>query len=210
MPSSEAILAGATSIANDWRAVAMAWHLVLVIAVATIVRGWRPSNRGAAYALSVPLLSVSAAAWLGGNPFNATVFAALFLLLLAICRRLSDDRIRLAAPVLAVPGVMLVVFGSAYPHFLETDSWITYACAAPLGVLPCPTLAAVIGATLVCGLHGSGPWSVTLAIAALAYGAGGVFALGVQLDYALVAGGLLLIGALGSVKPSIPGNRLRP
>jgi hypothetical protein len=198
MPSSEAILVGATSIANDWRAVAIAWHAVLAVVLAAIFRGWRPSNRGTAYALSAPFLSVSAAAWVGGNPVNGTVFAALFLVLLALCRRLSNGPVRFAAPVFAVPGAMLVAFGSAYPHFLETNSWITYAYAAPLGVLPCPTLSAVIGATLLFGLIGSPTWCRALVIAGLAYGVGGVFGLGVQLDYGLLAGALVLLGALVS------------
>jgi hypothetical protein len=196
MPSSQAILAGATTIANEWRAVAIAWHVVLAVVLAAIFRGWRPSNRGAAYVLSAPLLSVSAAAWAGGNPFNGTMFAALFLCLLAFCRRLSNGPVRFAAPIFAVPGAMLVAFGSAYPHFLETNSWITYAYAAPLGVLPCPTLSAVIGATLLFGLLGSPTWSMALVIAGLAYGVGGVFGLDVQLDYGLVAGAWVLLGAL--------------
>ena len=91
---------------------------------------------------------------------------------------------------------MLVAFGWGYPHFLETDRWMTYAYAAPLGVLPCPTLSAVIGATLIFGLLGSVTWSITLAAFGLVYGVIGVFVLGVQLDYALLAGALVLVGAL--------------
>jgi hypothetical protein len=72
----------------------------------------------------------------------------------------------------------------------------------PLGVLPCPTLAAVIGATLVCGLLGSAPWTIALVIAGLVYGAVGFFSLGVQLVYVLVAGALVLLGALRSFTSS--------
>jgi hypothetical protein len=91
---------------------------------------------------------------------------------------------------------MLIAFGWGYPHFLETDRWMMYAYGAPLGVLPCPTLSAVIGATLILGLLGSAMWSITLATTGLVYGAVGVFVLGVQLDYALLAGALVLVGAL--------------
>jgi hypothetical protein len=93
---------------------------------------------------------------------------------------------------------MLIAFGWGYPHFLETDRWMTYAYAAPLGVLPCPTLSALIGATLILGLLGSAVWSITLAAAGLVYGTVGVFVLGVQLDYVLLAGTLVLVGALGA------------
>jgi hypothetical protein len=202
MPSSETIVAGATAIANEWRTVAIAWHVVLAVVLAAIFCGWRPSNRVVAYGLSTPFLSVSTAAWVGGNPFNGTVFAALSVVLLALCRRLSNEPVRFAAPIFAAPGAVLVAFGSAYPHFLETNSWITYAYGAPLGVLPCPTLSAVIGATLLFGLLGSPTWCMALVIAGLAYGVGGVFGLGVQLDYGLLAGALVLLGALISFTSS--------
>jgi hypothetical protein len=91
-----------------------------------------------------------------------------------------------------------VAFGSGYPHFLETNHWITYGYAAPLGVLPCPTLSAVIGATLLLGALGSAAWSISLGIGGLLYGAVGVFVLGVQLDYVLMAGALVLLGAVTS------------
>ena len=162
------------------------------------LRGWRPSNRVAGSVLSAPFLSVSAAAWFWGNPFNGTPFAALSVLLLALASRLSKDPVRFGAPILATLGAMLVAFGWGYPHFLETDRWMTYAYAAPLGVLPCPTLSAVIGPTLILGLLGSAGWSFTLAAAGLMYGTLGVFVLGVQLDYVLLAGTLVLVGALSA------------
>lgn len=49
----------------------------------------------------------------------------------------------------ALPSAALVVFGWTYPHFVSTHSWIEYAYAAPLGLIPCPTLSVVIGFTLL-------------------------------------------------------------
>jgi hypothetical protein len=206
MPSADAILASASTIANEWRAVAVVWHGVLAVLLTAFACGWRPSTRVAAYVLSAPLLSVSAAAWVWGNPFNGTVFVALFLVVLRLASCLSHDPVRFGTPILAAIGVMLVAFGSGYPHFLETDHWMTYAYAAPLGVLPCPTLSAVIGATLIFGLLGSVAWSITLAVAGLVYGVVGVFVLGVQLDYALLAGALVLVGALRRCAPPLASD----
>lgn len=207
MPSADAILASATTIANEWRTVAIAWHVVLAVLLTAVFCGWRPSSRVSACVLSVPLLSVSIAAWVWGNPFNGTVFAALSVFLLAVASRLSKDPVRFGAPILAIPGALLIAFGWGYPHFLETDRWMTYAYAAPLGVLPCPTLSAVIGATLILGLLGSVTWSITLAAAGLVYGVLGVFALGVQLDYALLAGALMLVGALRGFASPLPSDQ---
>jgi hypothetical protein len=200
MPSSDAILSGATTIANEWRPVAVAWHGLLAVLLTAFFCGWRPSTRVAAYVLSTPFLSVSVAAWVWGNPVNGTVFATLFLCLVALASRLSEEPVHFGTPILATVGAVVVAFGWGYPHFLETDRWMTYAYAAPLGVLPCPTLSAVIGATLIVGLPGSATWSITLAAAGLLYGAVGVFVLGVQLDYALLAGALVLVGALRGLR----------
>jgi hypothetical protein len=214
MPSSDAILAGLTAIANEWRSLAVAWHIFTAAVLAAGFCGWRPSNRVAAYVLSAPLLSVSAASWVWGNPFNGTLFAALFLLLLALASRLSKGPVHFGAPILMIPGALFVAFGWGYPHFLETDRWTTYAYAAPLGLLPCPTLSVVIGGTLIFGLLGSATWPISLAAAGLVYGAIGVFVLGVPLDYVLLAGALVLMGAMrtftfrqGPVSGLRSGNR---
>ena len=198
MPASDAILAAATTIADEWRTVAIAWHVIVAVVLIAFFRGWRPSTRVAAYVLAAPFLSVSVAAWVWGNPFNGTVFATLSLFLIAFASRLSEEPVHFGTPVLATLGTVFVAFGWGYPHFLETDRWMTYAYAAPLGVLPCPTLSAVIGATLIFGLLSSAVWSITLAAAGLVYGAIGVFVLGVQLDYVLLAATLVLMGAVGT------------
>jgi hypothetical protein len=96
------------------------------------------------------------------------------------------------------PGAALVAFGWTYPHFLPGHHWTVYTYAAPFGLLPCPTLAAVIGLTLVVGMLRSKAWSLTLAAAGFAYGAMGVFSLNVTLDYGLLAGATLL-GAVAGV-----------
>jgi hypothetical protein len=82
-----------------------------------------------------------------------------------------------------------------YPHFLETDRWTAYTYAAPLGLIPCPTLAAVIGLTMIRGPFASKPWSLTLAAAGLIYGAIGVVRLGVRLDIALLVGAAIIASA---------------
>ncbi len=77
MPSSDSIRAGLTAIANDWRWLAVTWHLMLFGLLLPLFAGWRPSSRVVAQLLTIPVLSVSAVGWISGNPFNAAVFAAL-------------------------------------------------------------------------------------------------------------------------------------
>jgi len=198
MPSHDEILIGLASVANEWRHIAVAWHVALAVSLLAILVGWRPSSRVAGIVLALPVLSVSAASLASGNPFNGAAFATLFLIFVWLASRLSLEPFRIGAPPAVITGVLLVAFGTVYPHFLDTDRWTTYVYAAPLGLLPCPTLSATMGASLVFGLFNSRPWAFTLAAAGLMYGAIGVFLLGVTLDYALLAGAFVVIGTAGT------------
>ena len=194
MPDSSAILNMAERIANDWRSLAIVWHLTLAAAALALAAGARPSNRTAGGLLAVPLASVSAHAWVSGNPFNGTIFGLLVVVLAAIARQLSAQPVRFASARIAWFGIMLIAFGSTYPHFLHADSWVTFLYAAPFGLIPCPTLTAVIGFTLMLNLLESTGWSLVVAAAGVVYGTIGVFKLGVTLDYGLLAGAIALTG----------------
>jgi len=76
MPSPETILAGLAAIANDWRWLAMAWHVWVAVLLGLLVGGWRPSVRTAWRLLIAPLISVAVLAWRSGNPFNGATLAA--------------------------------------------------------------------------------------------------------------------------------------
>ena len=190
MPSSADILEGLTTIANDWRGVAIVWHVFLGAFLFSLVSGWRPSRRLIGALLTAPLASVSALAWASGNPFNGTAFAALSLALAAVAIRLPVRAVRIGSRPLLVPGALLVGFGWAYPHFLQTDEWTSYLYAAPLGLLPCPTLSAIIGMSLIVDLLGSRPWALVLSAVGVVYGLIGAFQLGVNVDVVLLVGAL--------------------
>jgi len=207
MPSAETILHSAAAIANGWRTLAIGWHALLETLVLALVIGWRPSNRVAGYLLTAPLISVSALAWTSGNPFNGATFAALALFLIGLATRLSTEPVNVGSPTRLLAGASLVGFGWIYPHFLMADHWTAYTYASPFGLLPCPTLSAVIGLTLVLGMLRSKPWSMTLAAAGFAYGAIGVFTLGVTLDYGLLAGATTL-GALAGASRTWRSERV--
>jgi hypothetical protein len=72
--------------------------------------------------------------------------------------------------------------------------------AAPVGLVPCPTLSIVIGFTLLVGGFNSRKWMLILAIVGLFYGIIGYFRLGVKLDIGLIVGALTV--ALVSFWPS--------
>jgi hypothetical protein len=192
MPTPDSIVSGLTAIANEWRTLAIGWHLVFGALLLAVGAGWRPSHRHAGYLLAAPLLSVAGLAWMSANPFNGTIFSALAVLLLPAARRFVNQPVHLSSLPFLLPGALLLAFGWSYPHFVKVDHWTEYAYAAPLGIVPCPTLSILIGFTLVFGLFRSQVWATALAAAGLLYGVIGIFRLGVPLDYGLLAGAAAL------------------
>jgi len=195
MPSAETILNGLFAIANDWRWLAIAWHVWLAMLTGLLVGGWRPSVRRTRSLLSAPLVSVAVLAWLSGNPFNGVMFVGLVAVLGRESFRTSLERVRLASPAWIARGAALVAFGAVYPHFVQVAP-AAYVLASPFGLLPCPTLSVVIGSTLVFANVGSHRWSALMLMAAALYGAIGVFRLGVALDWGLFAGAALLVARM--------------
>jgi hypothetical protein len=205
MPSPIDILAGLTRVANELSMVAVVWHIAVFVALAALLAGFRPQQRAAALLLTLPLGSVAVSALAFGNPFNAAVFAALAAALAIRARHLRPARVASAARWATFTGAALVAFGVVYPHFLATRSLWMYAIAAPLGLVPCPSLAVVVGLTLMAGGFGDRVGSLLLASVALFYGVFGVARLGVRLDYALAAGALALATlALRSTRVASP------
>jgi hypothetical protein len=125
------------------------------------------------------------------------LFAALALAMLGLAARLQRRPVERGGTAMAIAAGFLIAFAWAYPHFLEARSPAVYLVAAPLGLIPCPTLALVIGLTLLAGGFGSRAWSLLLVAAGLFYGVFGVARLGVSLDLVLVAGALCLLVLLG-------------
>ncbi len=192
MPSSELIVRTLTATANDWRPLAIGWHLSAGLFLVALARGWRPSARLAGWVLVAPLASVGALAWWAGNPFNGATFALLAIVLTMAAARFGQRRVSVAPPIFAAAGLLLIAFGWAYPHFVRVDRWTEDIYAPPMGLVPCPTLAAVMGATLLLNLSGWNAWTAVLAAAGIFYGAIGVIKLDVALDYGLLAGAAAL------------------
>lgn len=193
MPPPDAVRDGLAALANGAANLAVAWHAALLIVVVALLLGWTPSLRAAGLLLAGPLLTVGAAAF-GHNPFNAAVFLLLAAVQALTAVRLPPRPARPGARWAQAAGIALIAIGWAYPHFVESVSALTYLYAAPTGVIPCPTLALVVGVTLAANGLDSRRWSLVLAAAAFAYALAGALWLGVALDLA-VLGGALALGA---------------
>jgi hypothetical protein len=193
MPPATEVLERLTYAANHFTVLAALWHLtILGIAVLLVAGVFRPTARRAMLLLSAPLASVSIVAALSGNPFNAVVFAAAAVALAALARGSTVP----VPPWAFAVGVASVTFGATYPHFTRVETVFDYFYLTPAGVVPCPTLAVVIGFALLGGGFGSRAWSLGLGMLGLLYGVIGVFWLGVTLDIGLIAFAMALVVAV--------------
>jgi hypothetical protein len=211
MPSPDALLTMLGTIANDWRWLAIVWHLVFATAFFALMAGWRPHACLIGRVLVAPLLSVSLVAWMSGNLFNGTMFAVLAAALVWSTTSFGNTVVTFAPSAWVAAGGVITAFGWTYPHFVRTESWLSYVYASPFGVLPCPTLAVVIGATLMVRQRIAIGWQAALIVAGLLYGAIGVFSLGVLLDWGLLFASAVLGAAIACDRawPGFPPPLIR-
>lgn len=197
MPTPDSILAGLAAIANRGVVVAVLWHVVIAAALAAVVAGWRPSQRAARVLLAAPLASVAAFAFAFDNPFNGSVFTVGAAGLIVLGGFARSERVVGGGALASAIGIAAIAFGAFYPHFLEASP-LAYAYSAPVGLIPCPTLALAAGFALLGNGLGSRAWTLVLAILGLFYGLFGMLRLGVYLDLGLVVGasalGVLALG----------------
>ena len=204
MPNPSEILADLSAAANGAIVVAAMWHLVMAAAGIALGLGWRPSQRRASQFLAAPLASVALVALVFENPFNAVVFAGLAVTQLVLARNGSLEPVRIGSVPATAIALFMLALGWSYPHFLGAQSSWTYLFAAPLGVVPCATLYAVVGFALLGAT--SRPASAVLAGAGLFFGLFGTARLGVWLDLGLVLGSAALL-ALRPAAPLVADKR---
>ena len=186
MPTGSVIVDGLSRIANEFLPLAVLWHVAVAVALAALAGGgWRPQKRVAAALLALPLLSASIAAWATGNPFNGILLAGVALALLIPAARMPRGPVHRGPSWAVAVGSATIAFAWVYPHFLAAEPAWLYLFAAPMGLVPCPTLALVIGCGLLAGGFRSRAWSFAAALAGLFYSLFGMFRLGVWLDAGL-------------------------
>ena len=193
MPKKDEILNGLQSIANNFSFYAIVWHIIFYGIIIALVSKWSPSKRISALFLCLPLFSVAVFAWITGNPFNGILFLVLSLLVLLFGFKANINPVSFSKTPYLVAGVLMIVFGLVYPHFIETNSIIKYLYASPVGLIPCPTLSILIGFLLIFNGFESNPLMLILLIAGLFYGLFGTFKLAVYIDIFLILGTFSLL-----------------
>jgi len=193
MPKTEEIINGLQTIVNDYSTFAIIWHAVFYFLLAALITKWQPSNRLLGVFICLPLFSVAVFAWLSGNPFNGILFSIMAILIVIFGFKASDQPINISQVPFIVLGIIMIIFGLVYPHFISADSFLKYLYASPVGLIPCPTLSIIIGFLLLYNGFGSHSITLTFIIFGLFYGIFGVLKLAVYLDIFLVLGTIALI-----------------
>lgn len=193
MPQTDQILEGLQAIVNNYSLFSIIWHAVFYVLLIALLAKWKPSNKLLAILLIIPLFSVAIFAWFSANPFNGTLFTIAALLVLVAGFKTSPLPIRTSRRPFLVAGILMVVFGLLYPHFVSATSVLTYLYTSPVGLIPCPTLSALIGLVLIFNGLNSRLIMLYLIILGLFYGLFGTLKLGVYLDVVLVAGSVALL-----------------
>jgi hypothetical protein len=206
--SPERILALLHAMAAELWWLAFVWHVAVLAFGTLLLAGWRPSLRLGLLLLAAPALSVSIAAFAYRNLFNGISFALLCGALITL--GLIADRGRAAAaPRWAfTAGLALIAFGWCYPAF-GAHPWYRTLYSAPLGVVPCPTLAMMAGFTIIAAGLRSPYAAAVLAVWTTFYGLFGMARLHVWLDSGLLAATGVLIAYVVVARrprPSRPRN----
>jgi hypothetical protein len=193
MPDSAEILNGLSLASNQYIWLNIAWHIIAFAFLVFLLTGRKINQKLVASGLSMGLLSVGYIAVQVSNPFNAFIFAFSALIFGIYTLKFKKIGIGIKWDLITVLGLILVIFGFVYPHFLLAKSWVNYIYASPMGMIPCPTISAFIGFTLMLkGFH-SKRWMFTAGILGLFYGIFGVVRLKVELDIMLIAGAFFLL-----------------
>jgi hypothetical protein len=201
VPTPEQITGALARLSQDWWLLAVWWHAYLIAVVIALALNWRPSRRVAALALVIPLISAASMAWVSANPFTTSVLGLVSIAAMVMAWRFPAAPVSIATTPLRFAGVLMLVYGLVYPHFLGDASLLIYLYAAPVGIVPCPTLSVVVGFGLILRSFESRSWSLLIGGCGLFYAIVGVLYLGVALDWALFAGAGMLLAS---------GWRLRP
>ena len=193
MPKPQDIRNGLQAIVINYSNFAIIWHIIFYLLIAAIILNWEPSNRLLEIIICLPILSVSIFAWLTGNPFNGSVFLIATILLMIFGFKTDTRSINYSELTYIIAGIIMILFGLVYPHFIKPDSILKYLYVSPVGLIPCPTLSAIIGFALVFNGFGSQPVTLILVSLGLFYGIFGVLKLKVYLDLFLLLGTLTLL-----------------
>ena len=130
---------------------------------------------------------------------NVIIFGMFFVLIIHayFAKKLTFD-LRNIAPVNLFFGILGLVFGFWYLHWVESPIWLNAFLYSPLGAVNCPTMVTVCGFLCLSQKPRSALLEAAVALMTLYFGFFGLFRLGAYVDVSLILCGLFLIVRLSS------------
>jgi len=130
---------------------------------------------------------------------NIIIFAMFLVFIInAYLKKQLDFVLKNLAPANLFFGILGLVFGFWYLHWVESPVWFNALLYSPLGALNCPTMLTVCAFLCLTKKPRSVILEATVAGITLYFGFFGVFRLGAYVDVSLIVCSLFLILRLGS------------
>ncbi len=152
--------------------------------------------RNSVFSLFIAFLSLSAAVISVKYVIapNVIIFGMVFVLMIHayLAKKLNFD-LKNTAPVDLFFGILGLVFGFWYLHWVESPVWLNAFLYSPLGAANCPTLVAICGFLCLSQEPRSALLEAAVALITLYFGFFGIFRLGAYVDVSLILCGLFLI-----------------
>jgi hypothetical protein len=130
---------------------------------------------------------------------NIILFAMFFMLIIHayLTKNLNFD-LKNIVPVNLFFGILGLVFGFWYLHWVQSPIWLNALLYSPLGAVNCPTMATICGFLCLSQKPRSAILEAAVALTTLYFGFFGLFRLGAYVDIVLIICALFLIVRLSS------------
>jgi hypothetical protein len=130
---------------------------------------------------------------------NIILFAMFFVLIThASLTKNLRFHLRNIAPVNLLFGIVGLIFGFWYLHWVESPVWLNALLYSPLGAINCPTMLTICGFLCLSQEPRSLALEIVVALTTLYFGFFGLFRLGAYIDVVLIICALFLIVRLSA------------
>lgn len=199
MKTPEAITGMLEKISKDVRNYSAFLHVLFLVVVALGLLAKKIRN--GLFSLFIAFLSLSATVISVKYMVvpNIIIFGMFFVLIVHayFSKRLAFDFENIA-PVNLFFGILGLVFGFWYLHWVEDPVWLNALIYSPLGAVNCPTMITICGFLCMSQKPRSALLEAPVALITLYFGFFGIFRLGAYVDAVLIICALFLLVRLGS------------
>ena len=199
MKTPEAITGMLQNVSKDVQSYSVLVHILFIVVI--LLGSFVKKIRNALFSLFIAFLSLSATIISIKYVIipNVIVFGMFFALIIHayLTKNLNFD-FKNSAPINLGIGILGLVFGFWYLHWVDSPFWLNALIYSPLGAVNCPTMVTICGFLCLSQKPRSTILEVAVALITLYFGFFGIFRLGAYIDVVLIICALFLIVRLSS------------